>query len=224
MGKQTSTATSKSVPSGGRGAAGQRGDTIRSDVHVEIELRSSGGTSIELESRVEAYYGDSIREQIGSILSAAGVQHASVDVHDQGALPFVISARVETALMRAGVVIARSPAAGTSAPTPRDRLRRSRLYLPGNEPKYFVNAGLHAPDGIILDLEDSVHPAEKDAARVLVGHTLRSVDFRGSERMVRINQLPLGLEDLEVIVPAAPELILIPKVESAEQGREGEDE
>jgi citrate lyase subunit beta/citryl-CoA lyase len=68
-----------------------------------------------------------------------------------------------------------------------------------------------------------VHPAEKDAARVLVDHALRSVDFRGSERMVRINQLPLGLEDLEVIVPAAPELILIPKVESAEQVREVED-
>ena len=157
MGKQTSAATSKSVPSGGRGEAGRRGDTVRSDVHVEIELRSSGGTTVELESRVEPYYGDSIREQVGSILAAAGVRHASVDVHDQGALPFVIAARVETALMRAGVVIARSPAAGTpaaaaglTAATARDRLRRSRLYLPGNEPRYFVNAGLHAPPTEVL--------------------------------------------------------------------------
>jgi hypothetical protein len=83
------------------------------------------------------------------------------------------------------------------APTPggtsRDRLRRSRLYLPGNEPKFMVNAGLHGPDGVILDLEDSVHPDEKDAARFLVLHALRNVDFGGAERMVRINQGPLGL-------------------------------
>ena len=63
------------------------------------------------------------------------------------------------------------------SPSARDRLRRSRLYLPGNEPKYFINAGLHGPDGIILDLEDSVHPAEKDAARLLVRNALRAVDF-----------------------------------------------
>ena len=46
--------------------------------------------------------------------------------------------------------------------------------MPGNEPKYFINAGLHAPDAIILDLEDSVHPAEKDAARILVRNALRA--------------------------------------------------
>jgi citrate lyase subunit beta/citryl-CoA lyase len=99
----------------------------------------------------------------------------------------------------------------------RDRLRRSRLYLPGSEPKYFINAALHGPDAIILDLEDSVNPAEKDAARILVRNALRAVDFGLCERMVRINQLPLGLEDLAEIVPESPDMILIPKVESAEQ-------
>jgi len=83
-----------------------------------------------------------------------------------------------------------------------------------------VNAGLHRPDGVILDLEDSVHPAEKDAARLLVRNALRCVDFGGAERIVRINQGPLGLEDLEAVVPEAPEMILIPKVETAEQVRE----
>ena len=73
------------------------------------------------------------------------------------------------------------------APSAKDRLRRSRLYLPGNEPKYFINAGLHAPDAVILDLEDSVHFAEKDAARLLVRNALRAVDFGAAERMVRIN-------------------------------------
>ena len=101
--------------------------------------------------------------------------------------------------------------------SPRDRLRRSRLYLPGSEPKYFINAGLHGPDAIILDLEDSVHHAEKDAARILVRNTLRSVDFGGCERMVRINQLPLGLEDLAEVIPEQPDLVLVPKVEHPAQ-------
>jgi citrate lyase subunit beta/citryl-CoA lyase len=106
--------------------------------------------------------------------------------------------------------------------TSRDRLRRSRLYLPGNEPKFFINAGLHSPDGIILDLEDSVAPAEKDAAQFLVRNALRSVNFYGAERMVRINQLPIGLDDLNFVVPHNVHVILIPKCESAEQVKETE--
>ena len=120
----------------------------------------------------------------------------SLEIVDEGALPFVIAARIEAAVRRAGLGQGKSalPEAVTlPAPSPRDRLRRSRLYLPGNEPKYFINAGLHAPDAIILDLEDSVHHAEKDAARLLVRNALRAVDFGAAERMVRINQLPLGL-------------------------------
>jgi len=99
------------------------------------------------------------------------------------------------------------------ASSAKDRLRRSRLYLPGTEPKYAINASLHGPDAIILDLEDSVHPSEKDAARILTRNTLRAVSFGDCERMVRINQLPLGLEDLAEIIPEVPDLILIPKVE-----------
>ena len=47
-------------------------------------------------------------------------------------------------------------------------------------------------------------PSEKDAARLLVRNALRAVDFLACERMVRINQLPLGLEDLDEIVPESP--------------------
>jgi citrate lyase subunit beta/citryl-CoA lyase len=89
--------------------------------------------------------------------------------------------------------------------------------VPGSEPKYFINAALHGPDAIILDLEDSVHSADKDAARILVRNTLRAVDFGGCERMVRINQLPLGLQDLTEVIPEEPDLVLIPKVERPEQ-------
>jgi citrate lyase subunit beta/citryl-CoA lyase len=202
------------------GEAGHCGPEIRSDVHVLIEPREGGGITIELESRVKPYYGDSIRRQVEEVLEALGVRHAQVAIHDEGALPFVIAARIEAAARRAGlgegtrVLPDRLP---LPEPSPRDRMRRSRLYVPGSEPKYFVNAALHGADGIILDLEDSVHPGEKDAARLLVRNALRSVDFLHCERMVRINQLPLGLEDLEEIIPESPDLILIPKVETPGQ-------
>lgn len=202
------------------GEAGHCCPDIRSDVYVRVERRDRGGLRIELESRVNAYYGDSIRKQAEEVLEALAVGHAQVVIRDEGALPFVIAARIEAAVRRAGLgegtrVLPDSvdlPAASEC-----DRLRRSRLYLPGSEPKYFINAALHGPDAIILDLEDSVHTAEKDAARLLVRNALRAVDFLHAERMVRINQLPLGLEDLDEVIPESPDLILIPKVENAEQ-------
>src|SRR5271157_4465537 len=200
-----------------RGEAGRAGGDVRSDVRVALEGRSSGGIEIDLQSRVALYYEENIRQQVRELLRTLGVEHAHVSVVDEGALPFVIAARIEAALKRAG------GSGKSSLPDPipppaasaKDRLRRSRLYLPGNEPKYFINAGLHGPDAVILDLEDSVHHAEKDAARLLVRNALRAVDFGAADRMVRINQLPLGMVDLEEIVPQSPDLILIPKVETA---------
>jgi citrate lyase subunit beta/citryl-CoA lyase len=200
--------------------AGHWGKDVRSDLHVSIEPRDSGGLEITLESRVGLYYGSSILSQTRQVLESLGVKHARISIHDEGALPFVISARIETAVKRAGVgndQKAFPERVALPEPSARDRLRRSRLYLPGSEPKYFINAGLHGPDAIILDLEDSVHHAEKDAARILARNTLRAVDFGSCERMVRINQLPLGLEDLSEIIPESPDLILIPKVETPDQ-------
>lgn len=202
------------------GEAGHSGTDIRSDVQVRIEPRERGGIGIELESRVQPYYGTAIRRQSEEVLEALGVRHALVRIHDEGALPFVIAARIEAAVWRAGL------GAGTRVlpdrialpePSARDRVRRSRLYIPGSEPKYFINAALHGADAVILDLEDSVHVSEKDAARLLVRNALRAVDFLGCERMVRINQLPLGLEDLDEVVPESPDLVLIPKVENPQR-------
>jgi len=206
-----------------RSEAGRAGGDVRSDVRVSVEARAGGGIEIDLQSRVALYYGDNIHQQVLDVLRTLDVEHAIVNVVDEGALPFVIAARVEAAAKRAGLVKATS-ALPDPIPLPpayaKDRLRRSRLYLPGNEPKYFINAGLHGPDAVILDLEDSVHHAEKDAARLLVRNALRAVDFGAAERMVRINQLPLGLSDLEEIVPQSPDLVLVPKVESAAQVQE----
>jgi len=205
------------------GEAGHCGKDVRSDLHVAIEPRESGGIEIGLESRVAPYYEGSIVAQARQVLDSLGIRTARIAIHDEGALPFAIAARHEAAARRARLVDAAKNAGATlhkvalPAHSPRDRMRRSRLYLPGSEPKYFINAALHGPDAMILDLEDSVHRGEKDAARILVRNTLRAVDFGACERMVRINQLPLGLEDLAEIIPEAPDLILIPKVEQAEQ-------
>ncbi|NOZ93299.1 MAG: CoA ester lyase [Acidobacteria bacterium] len=82
-----------------------------------------------------------------------------------------------------------------------------------------LSAGLYGADGIILDLEDSVAPAEKDAARLLVRNALVSMDWGSSERMVRINQGETGEADLEAIAPHNVHTILVPKVERPEQVR-----
>ncbi|MEJ2342474.1 MAG: aldolase/citrate lyase family protein [Gemmatimonadales bacterium] len=205
----------------GIGSAGRRGEGIRSDLWVQLEARSRGGIELDLRSRVEAYYGDAIRAQVEGVLATLGVTDARVTLEDTGALPFVIQARLEAAALAAGVTPGADarPARTAALPpeAPRTRMRRSRLYLPGNEPKFFISAGLYGPDGIILDLEDSVHPDAKPAARLVVRNALRCVDFGSAERMIRINQLPLGLEDLAAVVPEGPDMILIPKVETADQ-------
>jgi citrate lyase subunit beta/citryl-CoA lyase len=203
------------------GEAGKRDAGTRSDCWVGVELRDAGGIGLTLQSKVGALYGEAIRAQVAEGCRALGVAHAKVEVVDAGALPYVLAARLEAAVRRSGHVPATPwlPAArdGFDRPAERGRLRRSRLYLPGNEPKFFPNAGLHGPDGLILDLEDSVAPAEKDAARVLVRNALRTLDFHGAERMVRINQGDRGLADLEWVVGHGVQLVLVPKVEDPAQ-------
>jgi len=211
-----------------KSSAGIKGETVRSDCYMELELKESGGIKLNLQSKVETMYGDSIRDLILEMCKFFNLKNVKIKVEDYGALPFTLAARFETAIKKALPRTKKEyllPFSKKSTyKSTKDRLRRSRLYLPGNEPKYFVNAGLHNPDGIILDLEDSVSPAQKDAAKLIVRNALRSVDFYSSERMVRINQLPKGLYDLKYIVPHNVHVILIPKVESEEQVKSVEDE
>jgi citrate lyase subunit beta/citryl-CoA lyase len=201
--------------------AGRRGQDVRSDCWAKITPADSGGIDLDLKSKVESMYGESTRQLVRDELDALGVRNARVEIEDAGALPFVILARVETAVRRLGIDVGEGflpdCASGTDYATERDRFRRSRLYLPGNEPKFMLNAGLHKPDAVILDLEDGVAPAEKDAARVLVRNALRCVNFHGAERMVRINQGERGLEDLDFVATHNVHVLLIPKVESPEQ-------
>ena len=193
--------------------AGQRGEKVRSDCWVGLEPRTSGGLELSVKSKVEAMYGEALQATCRTVLEALGVRNAGVKVEDEGALDFVLAARIEAAVKRAGLgngaTFLPTPGPGFGARTTRERFRRSRLYLPGNEPRYFLNASQHKPDAIILDLEDSVAPPAKDAARFLVRNALRAVDFGECERMIRINQGDRGLADLDAVVPQNVHVILI---------------
>jgi citrate lyase subunit beta/citryl-CoA lyase len=83
------------------------------------------------------------------------------------------------------------------------------------------NCAIYGSDGVLLDLEDSISISEKDSARKLVKHALRTLDFGSVERVVRINGLdtPFFREDLEEIVPARPDAVRIPKIESPDDVR-----
>jgi citrate lyase subunit beta / citryl-CoA lyase len=102
---------------------------------------------------------------------------------------------------------------------PKRRLRRSMLYIPGNNPAMLQNGGVYGADSVLLDLEDAVSIHQKDAARALVRNALMFVDFGDIEVTVRINPLtsPFGRADLEEIVPLRPDAIRVPKIESPEQ-------
>jgi citrate lyase subunit beta / citryl-CoA lyase len=204
-----------------KSSAGQRGESVRSDCYFELEVKSSGGFKLNIKSKVESMYGESIKEMILEMSKFFGLKDAKILCEDYGALPFVMAARFELSIKRLFPQSKKEYLLPFNKQnlysTKKDQLRRSRLYLPGNEPKFFFNAGLHSPDGIILDLEDSVAPTEKDAAQLMVRNALRSVDFYNAERMVRINQLPKGLDDLKFIIPHNVNVILIPKCESVGQ-------
>lgn len=97
------------------------------------------------------------------------------------------------------------------------KLRRSMLFIPGNNPGMLQNGGVFGADSVILDLEDAVAPTEKDSARFLIAHALRTVDYGCSERIIRINPLDtFAAEDIKAVVPCGPDAILVPKVESAD--------
>ncbi|MFC1565920.1 aldolase/citrate lyase family protein [Candidatus Neomarinimicrobiota bacterium] len=198
--------------------AGAKGEKPRSDLRVKY-TPSKKPLSISVKSTVETLFGKAIKLQAKDICTDLQIRFGTIEIEDFGALPFVIAARLEAAIKQAHPKLEKE-----SLPplrdfclykSRRDRFRRSRLYLPGNQANLMLNAGIHKPDGIILDLEDSISPLEKEDTRYIVRNALRSINFCGAERMVRINQGELGLKDLEFIVPHNVHLVLIPKVESA---------
>lgn len=95
------------------------------------------------------------------------------------------------------------------------RLRRTMLFVPGNHPGMIQSAAVLGADSVILDLEDAVSLSEKDSARNLVAKALKQWSFKNTEVTVRINPLstPYGPIDLEAMLNAGPDLLLVPKAE-----------
>ena len=100
------------------------------------------------------------------------------------------------------------------------------MFVPGNNPAMMQDAFIYGPDSIMLDLEDSVTMAEKDAARLLVYNALKTIDYGNTEMVVRVNPLntPYGKKDVEAVVKAGVHVIRMPKTETAEEIHELEAE
>ncbi|MBD5231675.1 MAG: citrate (pro-3S)-lyase subunit beta [Bacteroidales bacterium] len=100
-----------------------------------------------------------------------------------------------------------------------ERLRRTMMFVPGNNPGMMADAHIYGPDSIMLDLEDSVTMTEKDTARLLVYNALKTIDYGDTEMVVRINPLntPYGKKDIEAMVKAGVHVIRMPKTETAEE-------
>jgi len=92
-------------------------------------------------------------------------------------------------------------------------MRRSMLFIPGNTPNLLINGNCLGADAVIFDLEDAVAPAEKDSARILVRNTMKYLNFRGCETIVRINSIDTDYwkQDLDEIMTQKPNLIMLPK-------------
>lgn len=100
------------------------------------------------------------------------------------------------------------------------------MFVPGNNAAMMSDAHIYGADSLMFDLEDAVAAAEKDAARLLVYHALKEVDYGDTELVVRINPLstPYGKKDVEAMVRAGVHVIRMPKTETAEEVREVEAE
>ncbi len=106
------------------------------------------------------------------------------------------------------------------------RLRRSMMFLNGQKPSLIKDPYIYKADSLMFDLEDAVAVTAKDTARFSLYHALTTIDYRGAERVVRINGLDSDLwkEDIRCVVAADTELIRIPKCENKEMVLEVEAE
>lgn len=202
----------------------------KSDCMVQYEP-SLEALSIEVHSSVQALFERQIRQCALKTLEEFGVTTGRIVIDDDGALDLVISARIEAVLRQMGYI----PQERTANLQVRDRAvlsdttsgfsrvrssKRVRLYMPGDQPHFAVNADSYGADILIFDLEDSVAQSKKSEARILVRRFLENAFlFKRSARAVRIN--PLSTEeamlDLAEIVSAKPDIILLPKCETADE-------
>lgn len=195
---------------------GRAGEGVRAD--VEITATEAPAFGFTLHSSTSRLYDDLIRQEINAMAAAFGQPAVHLECIDSGALPFAWRARLQTAL----VAITGHPAPPVLArarPTRAKGLLRTRLYVPGNIPKMFPNAGLSHPDALIFDLEDAVDPDQKIEALDLLEHAFSALDFGDCELMVRLNSGERGQHELDRLCRTGIDTFIIPKVETAEELR-----
>lgn len=95
------------------------------------------------------------------------------------------------------------------------------MFLNAQKPSLIKDPYIYKIDSLMLDLEDAVAVTAKDAARFSLYHALTSIDYRGSERVVRINGLDTDLweEDIRCCVAGGVDVIRIAKTENADMVR-----
>ena len=105
------------------------------------------------------------------------------------------------------------------------RLRRSMMFLNAQKPSLIKAPYLYGADSLMLDLEDAVAVTAKDTARFSLYQALKNVDYRGCERVVRINGLDTEYwkEDIRCAVAGGADVLRIPKTEDAEMVKAVED-
>lgn len=98
------------------------------------------------------------------------------------------------------------------------KLRRTMLFMPGNNPGMLLNAPILGADSVILDLEDAVSLTEKDGARILVREAIKSLDYSNVELTVRVNPLDteFGPKDVDTITRVKPDTLMVPKADPKE--------
>ena len=100
---------------------------------------------------------------------------------------------------------------------PANPVWRSILYVPGNVPKFIDKAHERGADCVLVDLEDSVQPAQKPEARAMLGETIRKVARGGADVAVRINRpLRMTMPDLEAAVQPGVTALFVTKTESVQ--------
>lgn len=95
---------------------------------------------------------------------------------------------------------------------------RSALFVPLADERFLAKARERGADALLLDLEDSVPPAQKASARARLPEAARGLAAPGAIVMVRVNSAPEHLaEDLKAAAQSPVAAVFLPKVESAEQ-------
>ncbi len=187
---------------------GEAGTENKRDCHVMVQE----GSGVEIESKYAGMFGDHVKALVQRRLDELDTD-AMVAIEERGCYDYVVLARLEAALRRSGVEQLSDEMAERSMPL--RELRRSRMYVPGNNPRMLNKAGMYGADCLILDLEDSVAVDHKLDARYLVKNALQQLDFGGAELWVRINKMS-AKEDISVVKYGSPHGICLPKAEDPE--------